>query len=249
MGTDRHRAGWQPSVTPDVLSTAVAREPSPGEEGHGIMPRVDSGDGPEARSSKSAASGQGAGSRGSSAVSTVENRSERAEFGQLRNEVLDLLSDDDMSVQEVWWAANSLFPEEALSARLAMAEDVVRRLVEDGDANLYRSPWPTSDDVPGPVGVAELEEVLRSWSTWITSEDAVLLSRRRRDVGDPSGRRSGRRRRTFDAASSAWSMSSMRSSMCSRPTERRMSSGAMPAGDQFLGAQLAVGGRRRVAHQ
>jgi hypothetical protein len=108
------------------------------------------------------------GSRGSSAVSTVENRSERAEFGQLRNEILDLLSDDDMSVQEVWWAANSLFPEEALSARLAMAEDVVRRLVEDGDANLYRSPGPTSDDVPGPVGVADLEAVLRSWSTWIT---------------------------------------------------------------------------------
>jgi hypothetical protein len=119
----------------------------------------------------------GAGSRGSSTVPKIgEDRSQRTQLGQLRAEILDLLSDGDMSVQEVWWAANSLFPEEPLSTRLAMAEDVVRRLLDEGDASLYRSPGPTSEDAPGPVGVAELEEVLRSWSTWITSEDAVLLT-------------------------------------------------------------------------
>lgn len=99
------------------------------------------------------------------------------ELGQLRKEVLDLLGDDDVPVQAVWWAANSLFPEQALSTRLALAEELVRTLVDEGAANLYRSPWPDPDgEVVADVVNAEVDDVLRSWSTWITSEDAVLLS-------------------------------------------------------------------------
>ncbi len=101
------------------------------------------------------------------------------ELEQLRKEVLDLLADDDVPVQAVWWAANSLFPEEALSARLALAEGLVRRLVDEGVANLYRSPWPDpGGEVVDDVTNAEVDDVLRSWSTWITSEDAVLLRTR-----------------------------------------------------------------------
>jgi hypothetical protein len=99
------------------------------------------------------------------------------ELGQLRNEVLGLLSDDDVPVQAVWWAANSLFPDQALSTRLALAEELVRTLIDEGAANLYRSTWPDSDgEVVADVVNAEVDEVLRSWSTWITSEDAILLS-------------------------------------------------------------------------
>jgi hypothetical protein len=99
-----------------------------------------------------------------------------SELGQLRKEVLGLLGDDDVPVQAVWWAANSLFPEQALSTRLALAEELVRTLIDEGAANLYRSGWPDSDgEVVAEVVNAEVEDVLRSWSTWITSEDAVLL--------------------------------------------------------------------------
>lgn len=103
------------------------------------------------------------------------------EFDQLKSEVLDLLADDDVPVQAVWWSANSLFPEEALSTRLALAEELVRALVSEGEADLYRSPWhdPESEVIVDVVN-AEVDDVLRSWSTWITSEEAVLLSIRDR---------------------------------------------------------------------
>jgi hypothetical protein len=103
------------------------------------------------------------------------------ELDQLKSEVLDLLADDDLPVQAVWWAANSLFPEEALSTRLALSEELVRSLVGGGEVDLYRSPWhdPESEVIVDVVN-AEIDDVLRSWSTWITSEDAVLLSIRDR---------------------------------------------------------------------
>jgi len=78
-------------------------------------------------------------------------------------------------VQEVWWAANSLFPDEPLSARLALAERLVLSLVEEGAAELYRAPWPVAGS-DASVLAPDVDAVLRSWSTWITSEEAVLLS-------------------------------------------------------------------------
>jgi hypothetical protein len=117
-----------------------------------------------------------AGRSGSVAVLNGHRDSLESELGQLRKEVLGLLGDDDVPVQAVWWAANSLFPEQALSTRLALAEELVRTLIDEGAANLYRSGWPDSDgEVVAEVVNAEVEDVLRSWSTWITSEDAVLL--------------------------------------------------------------------------
>jgi hypothetical protein len=104
-----------------------------------------------------------------------------AEVERLRGEVLGLLEADSVPVQEVWWAANSLFPELALSHRLAMAEDLVRLLVEERAADLCRSPFPDPElahEGPVPVAGDELDDVLRSWSTWITSEEAVLLRAR-----------------------------------------------------------------------
>ena len=100
------------------------------------------------------------------------------EISQLRAEVLALLRVDDLPVQEVWWAANSLFPDVPLSSRLALAERLVRTLVEEGAADLYRSPGPASPLTADTVDAPDLEAVLRSWSTWITSEEAVLLRRR-----------------------------------------------------------------------
>lgn len=114
---------------------------------------------------------------GGSAVRYGQSGSMDSELGQLREEVLTLLAEDDVPVQEIWWAANSLFPEAALSTRLALAEQLVRDLVGDGGASVYRTSWLAEDGAASSgVGEAELEEVLRAWSTWITSEDAVLLS-------------------------------------------------------------------------
>ena len=62
-----------------------------------------------------------------------------------------------------WWIANGLYPNEPVSARLAMAERAIRSLAYAGLIALYRGRQVEADrEVP----TAEYEDILRRWGTW-----------------------------------------------------------------------------------
>ena len=88
-----------------------------------------------------------------------------------------------MGVYEVWYAANTLAPDHRVSGRLAAAERVVFRLVEDGLVDLWRGRWVSVDEARTPVPASELDQVLRSWSTWCPDGDSTVVWMERR-AGD-----------------------------------------------------------------
>jgi hypothetical protein len=87
------------------------------------------------------------------------------DYDAFKAEVLSDQEADDQGVYEVWWFANSRYPDLALSTRLAIAEAVVRDLLCEGRVTLVRRAWATPDDEQSPV--TDTETALLSWSTWV----------------------------------------------------------------------------------
>jgi hypothetical protein len=96
------------------------------------------------------------------------------EYERFREEILSDFEDDALGVYEVWWTANTRFPERSLSDRLALAESVVSELVGQGTARLYRGRWIGTNHERQAVPGSELGAVLREWGSWVPEEDNVL---------------------------------------------------------------------------
>ena len=92
----------------------------------------------------------------------------------LKASVLELLDEDDLGVYEVWWFANSQYPDLPLSMRLALAEEVVTELVTTDIAHLVASPWPDGPIIGTGQPVDDLRSVLRSSETWVLSSNQVI---------------------------------------------------------------------------
>jgi len=75
-------------------------------------------------------------------------------------------------VYEAWWRANALFPERALSERLAIAEQAIRELLDQGLIVLVRD---DNDPKGSEVLGSETEEVLKRWDTWAIGSDGIKV--------------------------------------------------------------------------
>lgn len=95
------------------------------------------------------------------------------DYAAFKAEVVSDQERDSQSVYEVWWAANSRYPNLSLSNRLAIAESVVRDLLSDGRVVLVRGPWIGPDQereaVADPVGA------LLDWATWVPQPDQPVV--------------------------------------------------------------------------
>ncbi|MGX7680865.1 hypothetical protein ACSMXN_18420 [Jatrophihabitans sp. DSM 45814] len=96
-----------------------------------------------------------------------------ADYDNFRAEVVADQAVDSQGLYEVWWAANSRYPDLALSARLAIAEAVVRDLIRDGRVSLVRGRWigPRHEREP----IDDPEAVLRQWSAWVPQPDEAVV--------------------------------------------------------------------------
>ncbi len=84
----------------------------------------------------------------------------------LVDDVLADLRRESMGLYEVLYAANTLYPKAAMSARVAASERVIRRLVAHGRVRLWRGLWIGPDYDREGVATDELDDVLLSHSTW-----------------------------------------------------------------------------------
>lgn len=88
----------------------------------------------------------------------------------------DVVSDqghDSQGVYEVWWQANTWYPDQPLSTRLAIAESVVRDLLREGRITLVRGEWIGPDHAREPV--TDVDTALRDWATWVLQADKPVV--------------------------------------------------------------------------
>jgi hypothetical protein len=87
------------------------------------------------------------------------------DYESFKAEVISDQADDDQGVYEVWWSANTRYPDLPLSTRLAIAECVVRDLLRESRIALVRGEWIGPDHER--VAVPDQEAALREWLTWV----------------------------------------------------------------------------------
>ncbi len=91
-------------------------------------------------------------------------------------------------VYEAWWRANTLFPERALSERLAMAEQAIRELVAEGLIVLIRDEnEPQGSEIPH----SDTEEVLKRFDTWEVAYEGIKVHFTITSAGERSLREGG----------------------------------------------------------
>jgi hypothetical protein len=84
-------------------------------------------------------------------------------------------------VYEAWWRANTLFPERALSERLAMAEQAIRELLAEGLIALIRD----EDDPRGSeIPRSDTEEVFTRFDTWVVEYEGIKVHFTTTSAGD-----------------------------------------------------------------
>jgi hypothetical protein len=93
-------------------------------------------------------------------------------FGAFKRElVLDAFAYVN-GVYEAWWKANKLFPDRALSERLAIAEQAIRELLAEGLIVLIRDEHdPAGSELPS----SETEEVLKRFDTWDVAYEGIKV--------------------------------------------------------------------------
>ena len=73
------------------------------------------------------------------------------DYEAFKAEVISDQAHDSQGVYEVWWSANSRYPDLPLSTRLAIAESVVRHLLREGRDVLVRGEWIGPENEREPV--------------------------------------------------------------------------------------------------
>lgn len=93
-------------------------------------------------------------------------------FGAFKRELLLDAFAHVNGVYEAWWRANKLFPDMALSERLAIAEQAVSDLLAEGLIVLIRDEHnPQGSEIPRP----ETDEVLKRWDTWAIGSEGIKV--------------------------------------------------------------------------
>jgi hypothetical protein len=87
------------------------------------------------------------------------------DYDEFKAEVFADQGRDAQGVYEVWWLANTRYPDLAASSRLAIAESVVRDLVSERRIALVRSDWIGADHDRGVV--LDPQAALLAWDTWV----------------------------------------------------------------------------------
>ena len=87
------------------------------------------------------------------------------DYEALKAEVLSDQERDAQGVYEVLWSANSRYPDQSLSRRLAIAESVVADLIREGRIALVRGEWIGPDHEREPV--SDQQAALLDWATWV----------------------------------------------------------------------------------
>ncbi len=102
---------------------------------------------------------------------TIRNDSlMQGDLDDVRTEILSLATEDP-GVWEAWWTVNRLRPELPLSARLALAEEALRSLLNQDLVRLSRGSWDAQVDVRS----ADVNDLLRDYDTWVASADRELV--------------------------------------------------------------------------
>jgi hypothetical protein len=84
-------------------------------------------------------------------------------------------------VYEAWWRANALFPDRAVSERLAMAEQAMRELLAEGLIVLIRDEAdPQGSEIPS----SDTEEVLKRIDTWEVAYEGIKVYFTTTSAGD-----------------------------------------------------------------
>jgi len=96
-----------------------------------------------------------------------------SDYEAFKADVVSDQRDDDQGVYEVWWLANSRYPDLPLSRRLAIAEAVVIDLVREGRVRLVSGEWTVPDDERLPV--PDPEAALRAFVTWVPQPDKPVV--------------------------------------------------------------------------
>ena len=89
------------------------------------------------------------------------------DLAAMRAEILSSATEDLTGVYEAWWTANTMRPELALSARLALAEEALTSLLSDGLIALSRGSWESQVPVPEH----DVERILREHKTWTVDDE------------------------------------------------------------------------------
>lgn len=109
------------------------------------------------------------------------------DYLDFRADVLKDLQDGDLDgVYDVWWSANSRYPQLPLSHRLALAERVVSDLIKDGRVTLslerQSEPWvkrpgehPRVSSFREPIPVDEWADTLLERTTWVPQEEGMVV--------------------------------------------------------------------------
>ena len=93
----------------------------------------------------------------------------------IRKALMDA-NDDIPAVLHIWWAANSTYPELPLSERLALSEQVIRQILDDGLVVLIRRR--RIDNEGEEVPPEQWDSLLKRWDTWVAPEGVTLHYKR-----------------------------------------------------------------------
>jgi hypothetical protein len=93
--------------------------------------------------------------------------------------VQELLDEDDYGIYEVVWALNSAFPQESVSEKYRVANQVLLEMLKTGRARLfYVNGYSTGSSSKKEVPSSEAESVLNSPTSWYPEHDSrtVVIS-------------------------------------------------------------------------
>lgn len=117
----------------------------------------------------------------------MDERNLPEDYADFLAAVLKDLQDGDLDgVYDIWWYANSRYPQLLLSHRLALAERVVSDLIKGGRVALALErhseprvkrpggrPWLSA--VREPIPVDEWADTLLEWTTWVPQEEGMVV--------------------------------------------------------------------------
>jgi hypothetical protein len=104
----------------------------------------------------------------------------------VESNLLDALRfEDDQWLWEVVWALNGRFPLRPLPEKVAVAREVVLRLCQRGDVELWRGLWP--DGATEPLGPEAVNALTIEDLPWHDPEHAGTLVVIRRRIEDRTG--------------------------------------------------------------
>ena len=94
------------------------------------------------------------------------------DYDAFKSDVVSDQGDDDQGAYEVWWHANSRYPDQPLSTRLAIAESVVSDLRE---GRITSRQWCVDRFDHAREAVVDVDAVLRDWATWVPQPDKPVV--------------------------------------------------------------------------